>query len=313
MRELLIVAALLLAPSAMWGGSVLLSPGGSVRLGVHDTGSLGWSGTGLRLVGLGDAISPGCMCESWGVSVNGTTSGYAYPYVYGVNNLTTNSFSSTATTATSAVTLNGTGLRITQAYAPSGYEGIFQGTVTLTNNGPTNLTDVRYARAVDWDVPPTEFSEYVTIHRGGSTALLYSNDNGFAVPNPLSPGAALNAATQNANVVDHGPDDHGSLFVFGFGNLAPGESKIFNLFYGATASEAAALAGLSVIGAQVYSLGQSSGAGGPATGSPGTFLLAFNGVSVPLAPVPEPATIVLFGGICAAVVASLRSKALQRS
>ena len=52
-------------------------------------------------------------------------------------------------------TLNGSTLQVQHDYHASTSSALFQGTVTLTNtDGTTALSDVRYRRAMDWDVPP---------------------------------------------------------------------------------------------------------------------------------------------------------------
>jgi type IV pilus assembly protein PilY1 len=101
----------------------------------------------------------------------------------------------------------------------------------------------------------------------------------------------LSAGTRNVSFVDSGPADHGAFFTFGFGALAAGESRTFNIYYGAAATESAALSALGTVGAEVFSLGQ-SGAGGQITGSPATYIFGFSGVGgTPVIPsVPEPET-----------------------
>jgi type IV pilus assembly protein PilY1 len=168
---------------------------------------------------------------------------------------------------------------------------LFKNTVTLTNTGSTTMSDVRYSRAMDWDIPPTTFREYVTINRGSSSNLLFSNDNGFGTPNPMVNPDDLSAGTRNVSFVDSGPADHGAFFTFGFGALAAGESRTFNIYYGAAATESAALSALGTVGAEVFSLGQ-SGSGGQISGSPATYIFGFSGVGgAPVIPsVPEPET-----------------------
>ena len=72
--------------------------------------------------------------------------------------------------------------------------------------------------------------------------------------------------------------DHGSLFDFGFGSLAPGATTTFSTYYGAAGNEVDALAALVDVGAEAYSLGQPSTVDGPTLGTPNTFVFAFTGV-----------------------------------
>ena len=278
-------------------------------MGINDTGELNFGFNpetglpfGIALAGVGDGISPGCLCEGWGVAVNGTISGGASQSNAAPGNLTLSPFTSTASTATSVVTL--TTLRtlsVTQAYAPSASSALFQNTVTITNTGAA-VTDLLYTRVMDWDIPPTPFSELVTIKGVGATNLVFFNDNGFSNVDPLtSADPEIVAGTTNVNFTDSGPADHGAYFKFNFGSLAADSSKTFNIFYGATGSEAAALAALGTVGAEVYSLGQSDGSvlgSDFTTGTPGTFIFGFAGVGgTPLPPpdgtVPEPSTLLL--------------------
>src|SRR5690606_39270177 len=148
----------------------------TVALGVNDDGSLNTdpnitnnaSATGLAYKFADgnwyDATAPGCLCEGWGVSVNGTTSGYANVSTdSGPNNLTfgapTGVTVSTVTTTASLTSLPG--LTVTQAYSPANTASgaLFKDVVTITNSTAGALTDVKYVRVMDWDVPPTEFSE----------------------------------------------------------------------------------------------------------------------------------------------------------
>ena len=307
--------AVVAAASLSFGDVIITS--GDVALGVTDYGNLGVhtgvgraggvgvsytppGGSGASYSGIGDATYPGCVCEGWGASATGSIGGSADISRGGIQNLTlvggglTGVTGSTATSTTRLTDLPA--LMITQAYAPSINSALFEDLVTLTNTGATTLTDVRYTRAMDWDIPPTEFREYVTI--GGLVAddnVLYSDNNGFVTPNPLAARPAYGLT--NVNFVDAGPRDHGAVFDFGFGALAAGQSITFKIFYGATPTEAEAFNALNNVGAEIYSFGQSSaGPGGTVSETP-TFIFGFSGVGGDVVPpaVPEPSTLGLMG------------------
>ena len=283
----------------------------TVALGVKDLGHLNVitgditsnaSATGLafKIDGLWqDATAPGCLCEGWGVAANGIGASANESNV--TSGLALDSFASTSSTATSMTSMiDLPGLTVEHAYQASASSALFEAVVTITNGTGAAATDVRYTRAMDWDVPPTEFDEYVTIIGTGTTTdLLYSSDNGFANSNPLiARSTDIGSCGTTVDFTDCGPDDHGALFDFGFGDLAAGESKAFSIFYGAAASERSALAALGEVGAELYSFGQQSG--DPTGGAPATFIFAFKGVGgtvivpPPSTGVPAPGTLALF-------------------
>jgi type IV pilus assembly protein PilY1 len=279
--------------------AIITSGNGLVTVGVKTTGELGNDNggayTGIDLVGLGDGITPGCLCEGWGVSANGVAGWRANSA--GNSNIGFTSAGFVGSNYVSRTYLSSlTGLTVSQSFGTSLSGSLIKNHVTITNTAGATVTDVRYARAMDWDVPPTPFNELVTIGGVGATALTFSNDNGFSVPNPLTTPSAIMAGTTNTNFTDNGPADHGAFFVFSFGDLASGMSKEFDVFYGATGDQASALAALGKVGAEVYSLGQSNGHGD--TGAPGTYIFGFTGVGgTPLktGDVPEPTSLALFG------------------
>jgi hypothetical protein len=265
-----------------------------------------------------DATTPGCLCEGWGVSgtigaTNYSANASADSGNGGIRNLTVSSFVTDAaagigSTATSRVTLTSLpGLSVTQTYAvAASTPALFQDTVTITNTTGSDITNLRYVRDMDWDVPPTEFSELVTIGGVGTTSFLeLSHDNGFADTNPLASTSPITGSSLNANFTDLGPADHGAYFKFNFGTLASGASRTFNIFYGAAPDEASANLALGAAAIELYSLGQSNGNG--ATGTPQTYIFGFQGVGgtavlpPPPTAVPEPFTIVgtLIGGTAA--------------
>ena len=281
----------LAGPDPDTGGATV--DNGVVQIGVNNGGHIDRfvDGVGLRPLGGPDALSPGCFCEGWGVASNGVVGGVITGFANqfgGTAGIEVDSFASTADSAVSIVnlpTLAAPVITVEHDYHPSAdTDKLYEVTVTITNESPDPLGDILYRRVMDWDIPPTEFDEFITIQGTGTTSkLIASGDNGFMVSDPLSlagtPGGyELNAGTFLADFEDNGPDDHGSVFDFNFGTLASGESVSFNIYYGVAENEIDAEAALAAIGAELFSIGQSSTTDGPTLGTPWTFMWAFEGV-----------------------------------
>ncbi|MFA5123611.1 autotransporter outer membrane beta-barrel domain-containing protein [Zavarzinia sp.] len=294
-----LTAALLIAAPARAQVASAVIDNGTVALGVNDTGELITSGVGLTFLaspaGSQDALTPGCACEAWGVG-DYSTIGDPTPFFGNAGQATGDRNLSNAT-----LTVSGTGtdprssgssalstvdvsvagssrmLTVSHDYHPSVDSHLYQVDVSIRNTGTTDITELRYRRAMDWDIPPTEFSEFVTIQGLPATNIVATSDNGFANGNPLETTGSI-SAPENTNFDDNGPADHGATFDFNFGALAVGDTRKFVIFYGAAASEADALAALRAVGAEVYSLGQPSSTDGDTLGIPNTYIFAFAGV-----------------------------------
>lgn len=275
------------------GGKAIIS-NGTVQLGVDILGQLNVAGPpsagGVGFVGLryvptnSESTAPGCLCEGWGVAdaAAPTISGFANN-AQGTAGLSSVSFTSPdASTATSVVTA-GTGgakqLTVTHEFRPaSETANLYEVKVTIENTGEFTIGALRYRRTMDWDIEPTPFNEYSTIQgTAAATNVIKATNNGFESSNPLSANTEI-LPGGTGDFSDLGPSDHGANFDFGFGALEPGEKKIFRIFYGAAGNEIDALAALGAVGAEVYSFGQPTTAGGKLLGTPNTFIFAFKGV-----------------------------------
>lgn len=255
---------------------------GVVSLGINPSGELNAAGVGLKYEPTGnDGIIPGCPCEGWGAAdAVSQVTGYANQAA-GSAGYQVEDFVVDADSAVSTVAIPSSAeptMRVVHDYHPSANPNLYEATVTITNTSDA-VIEPRYRRAMDWDIPPTTFSELVTIQGSDSAAnVLYASDDGFATSDPL---AGPSSILFEGDAVDSGPDDHGALFDFGFEPLDPAESITFKIYYGAADDEAEALADLASVEAEVYSLGQPSDEAGASTGAPNTFMFAFTGVGGP--------------------------------
>jgi hypothetical protein len=294
-----------LTPPESHAGSVIFNNSdpakASIALGVNNEGHLnffddvfqtanaGFTGLAFRFPdgSWQDATAPGCLCEGWGLAVTDATNGRVAGWVNessGSGGLLGGLFGATTTTASSSTQLADALVGIQHFYGISLVPNVFQGNVVITNSGPTAVGDVVYRRVMDWDVPPTEFSEFVT-HSGIASNLeplggnlRFASNDGFATSDPrVMPTDFYGLGTVNADFDQLGPTDHGSVFDFAFGDLAAGASRTFNIFYGAANNLAEALTAVATLSPDLYSIGQSSSADGPADDAP-VFLFGFKGV-----------------------------------
>ena len=303
--------------------------------GCPDPTPSGTTTVGIRYVPTNnDATAAGCACEGWGVAdaASGLAGGSSVDNAPGLDyHLTPVSFTATATSATSVVDVTdadhpGEKLRVTHAYAPSTVSKfLYRVDVSVENLGAAPVADLRYRRDMDWDAEPTPYNEWVTLKNVSSRQLLHSSDDGFASVNPLDPdqprqsGSVCADPTGVCEFTDLGyegefptatsPSDHGALFDFKFGSLAPGATSHFAAYYGAAPTEADALQAISDEGLSAYSLGEPNCGNGdypacPADsatddgvlrGKPNTFVFGFLTSDVDLSVTAAPAKAVTAG------------------
>lgn len=272
-------AAQAMTPSIISNGVIQIGVNPAGQLNVYEGSTYSSEGTlptGLRYLPTNaESTAPGCLCEGWGVGdTTSGVSGWANEAQGGTYNLTPVSFTVTAETAVSVVRVGET-FEVTHDYHPAPETtDLYEVDVTIKNISAADA-DLRYRRVMDWDIEPTAFAEYVTLDAGNASDLVYTSNDGFASSDPLSGPSDIG---YTGSFTDAGPADHGALFDFAFGSLAPGASKSFTTFYGGSANEENALAALAAVGAEAYSFGQPSTADGPSLGTPNTFIFAFGKV-----------------------------------
>ncbi len=286
----LVGAVALSGASLAWSGAVLDT--GLVRMGVADDGGLGFGGVGIALIsGAGDAITPGCLCEGWGASSNGVG---AYSYHGSNSGFTSSTFSTSGgADAISTVVLN-SGVTVTHTYSSAAGGSLFRVGVNIANTTGANITDVRYARTLDWDVPPGHYSDdFTTIYGGTPTGVggkvLHTSFNPFAAPNPTAFRGTYGGVAANTNGTNVA-GDLGAYFILGFGDLLAGESVDFTTYIGATLTTADLLAAFGSVGIEAYTYTfDDSG--------DTTYGWGFSNIGLPpvFGTVPAPATLALLG------------------
>lgn len=277
--------------------------------------------TGIRFDATNcDGISNGCLCEGWGAAYSdpgGTVSGGAN-LASGETPPCGGSSTDTDGSTYAIIDTPFCNLEVIHDVHESVTPYLWEVNVTLINNGPDVMTNVLYRRVMDWDVEPTPTNEYSTITGVNApsgpwpTALTFTNDNGFANSDPTTStgaggvsvgtctgtlGSAYTESIPNKPPLMHnGPCDHGALFDFNFGSLAPGANFTFSVYYGAAPDWNTALVALGKVNAQIWSLGECGAAKAgqacsttnPAGSTTNTFIFAFAHVDVIPPPPPPP-------------------------
>ena len=213
----------------------------------------------------------------------------------GIFNIVSSSLHTTGVDAKSVVSISDA-LQVTHEYNPSpDTENLYHVKITYKNMlSHDTLTELRYRRVVDWDIPPDTMNECVSIFFNNvPNSLEYVTDDGFESINPLddvsNSGILFECPFgEGCPVYDSGPQDHGALLQFLFKNsdgslidLDPGDTFSFDMFYGAASSKIEANDALSKVSAEIASFGyppSGYACNADSPGSPNTFILGFRGV-----------------------------------
>lgn len=229
---------------------------GAITMGVQNNGGLGFAGVGINLTGgPGDAIMPGCLCEGWGAASNGVGS-YTYGDT-GTVGFASSTFTSTGPADAVSTVVLSSGLTVVHTYSSAAGGSLFGVNVSIFNTSGAAVTDVRYARTLDWDVGPGHFADDFTTIYGGTASgpggnVMHTSFNPFATPNPMSFRGSYGGIAANTNGVN-AAGDLGAYFILGFGDLLAGESISFDTYIGAAFTTSSLLSAFGSVGIEAYS------------------------------------------------------------
>jgi len=227
---------------------------GTVDVGVHSLGTLGYEWVGIEPTGSED-LHLDVEDDSWGVSdgaVAGGVHGRAYREPGTEGDLRLRSFTYDETSSTS-VTETG-GLVVTHRVRPvPGTDAVYAIDVTVAReSGQSSLDRVRYRRTLAWDgawnwrYRSTWFKA-----AGGDDSRVTTLTDGKSTPDPT--------LLPNGSPVWYTPSDEvsydaGRTIDLDLGVVPAGSSRSFTLYYGLQQDAAAAAAAALVLGSDVYSV-----------------------------------------------------------
>lgn len=167
---------------------------------------------------------------------------------------------------------------------PSGlHPSAYRQDITVRHDaGTDNVDDARYQRCIDWHVEPTPGNEAMTwdgITPMPAAVELIGSPDVATCQQPFNAWTDSGCASAGT-YVNCSPGDHSMGIRFNFGTLLPGESAHVCSFVGGAKDKATAMDALEAVGAQIYSLAQSS-SGGAANDEAPTFFLAFSCLEPP--------------------------------
>jgi hypothetical protein len=249
---------------------------GAVELGVNCDGTLGTPmfdattggfsrvATMTDLRGTGEAVGSQYYSDAWGVTDRLTgTYDYRTPS-WGVPAGETE-YTADGRGARSVLDTV-LGLRVVHAFQPvDGDPGVYACDVTLENTGATALHPV-YRRSFAWEFNGR--SSYATLVPGDSDMIVGAGLAAWVFPAPLQGDG--DAIGEGVDLFDYW---QGAYYDLDVGELAPGASETFTLYFGVAPSETDADSALAAAGAEAYAYGQTA-----PDGTPATFMVAVGGI-----------------------------------
>lgn len=242
---------------------------GTITVGVHETGALGFQNVGVVPKSNGWPT----LDEGWGVSDGTNHGGTSHSYYMSTDDTADFAVESISYTATTAETIASVGdLLVTHSFHPSTDPDLYAIDVTVQRpaSSPAVPHDVVYRRTAHWSMDPYHYS-YLTWApaAGGDDTAVSALTDGLSSVDPLY---APNVWTQSGYVDHDGPVAwEGHTFDVNLGVLAPGQSAAFTLYYGVSATESDATDAVSAVGADVYALVEAT----PSTEVPSTGVFAY--------------------------------------
>jgi hypothetical protein len=219
-----------LAASTTNAAGVITDPSGQFSVGIGANGELydSISDIGFRRNSDGyDPLQPGVPRDSWGLHVSGGVA-FADQSDFGTQNITGQSFSFSAHSASSLTTTN-LGYSVLQQYSfvrPN----VLDITITV-KNGIYSPASVFFGRNVDWDISPTTFSENTFgpfTAPFGAGGVIDSTYDGFKYPDPLYPNS--HSCLNGCNFI--GDFGSGISVELNSGNFALLGQDTFHYYYG---------------------------------------------------------------------------------
>lgn len=263
MKKILASAAVLSALAGLAAADgIIVSPGQTIAVGINSDGSIFTPNTYNTSVGnLGyvgfqrlfdgyDPINPGTPTEAWSIALDGNVA-IADQHFWGSQNLSGQTENYLASSATTGTNVNGGQAHVSQRYSFFA-ENVIGIEVTVRNTSGGAINSALYNREVDWDISPSQFSEYARADALGGD-VVDSSYYGFEDRNPTTPFSLPATANFLHGLGDLGGGMTIDLINLNGGPIAAGGSVSFFVFHSISTDRQSELN----LRNQMYSLGAS--------------------------------------------------------